>query len=888
MSQDKPPVNVNSVNAGTAVVGNNTFNAPVTIAQSPSPSAPPSRPPPTDNLVAASALRNNNFIGRTKQLDDLASRINAADGPTAVVIVAGAGFGKTELAKHFVNVRAKAAPASADHATLAADQWTARWWLDGSNTGEAASLKTHFQAITGQPFPAEPRPAPGEDPEKVAAAFRTALRKAVAAACSTGRQLLVIDNAETPQQISEYKPGNAGRLIATTRRQPIPSAIGHEFPLDVMSAKESRELLAHARPDLQAPAHAAALDAIATHLGHHALALAYAAAALARRPFKSPQAVLASMQAADVGAEGDILAEFDEAALGTQYKLGLAQSLRLLLDELADPARPTHDALAMDLAGLAAFCAPSVIPVGLLVAASGQSEAAAERSLRALHERSIITLADTVSVHRLTQSLLRGTLSRDGDEQKQLALFRLLDVLLGVFEDTTWNELAPLRTAILPHVEAAIAHWDQSVRVAGEEAAARLPRTPTPAASDAAMAIASAVAHLQGTVAVHLWLIGESDAAERYINAAIGWSDAQSPRDERSAAGWYSARARIRQDRGDLRGANSDIGKSVAWAEAQPPGEERTLAVLYASRASIRQDRGDLKGAEEDIERSIVWAESQSPRDERGLSILYHSRARIRTALGLLQEAEEDIARSFSWAEKQSPRDERTLAILYGLRANIREQRGQLGAAVEDVGKSIAWGEDQTPRDWRGLSLDYALRSQIRQSMGLPAAALEDIERVIGWEQSRDEPNQRQLAYAYAQRASVRCHLGLLNGAQDDIARALNWGLAQSPRDEGTLAAWYATRAKVFHALGLHKNAEEDVTRAIDWQESQRPMNDRGVVFLYEHRAVLLALQRRFAEAEVEIEKALQLELAIFGSDHPFTQLTIRRKNAIQEGRIPE
>ncbi len=643
----------------------------------------------TDNLAAASAQQNPAFIGRVKQLNALAALINAADGPAAVAIVAGAGFGKSELAKHFVNTRAKPAAPGASPAALAPDQWTHRWWLDGAKGGEAASLRQHYEAITSQPFPVEPQPTRDADAAPVAAAFRTQLRRAIAAACSTGKHLLVIDNAESPAQIKDYRPANAGRLIATTRRQPIAGAIAHEFPLDITSPEDARTLLAAQRPELQAPCHAKDLDDIAVHLGHHALALAYAAAALARPPIKAPQAILTRMSQADVGDEANILSEFTEEDLGINSKRGLAKSLGLLLDELTEAGSYGHDPLALTLADLMAFCNPAAIPVNLLVAASGKPDSMVEKSLRALHQRSIITLTETAAMHRLTQSLLRGRLKLRGVEETSAVLIVLLAALIELFDNAALHTKHAARTAAMPHAESVIAHACQQASAAGAGAYA---------------------AHLRAEVALHLHVTGQLADATRHIDAAIDWYEAQC--DEGSLAVCYSSRADIRQDRGDLPGAEADIKKSIDWGEAQSPRDERTLAVCYGSRASIRPHRGDGAGAEADIQKSIDWGEAQSPRDERSLAIHFASRASIRQFRGDLVGAEADIKKSIDWGEAQSSRDKRKLAIDYASRASIRRDvaikaRDAAGfkAARADIDAALTWWLANLPSDERVIDI---------------------------------------------------------------------------------------------------------------------------------------------------------------------------------------
>ena len=566
-----------------------------------------------DNLADAGASKNDAFVGRVTQLNDLAALLNDSKGPRAIAIVAGAGFGKTELAKEFINARARPAATGADPAALAVDQWTGRWWLDGSKGGEAPSLKKHYKAITGEPFPEEPKPAPHEDAAAVFAAWRSSLRRHIGQACSAGRQLLVIDNAETPAQIAECRPANLGRLIATTRRQPIPKPTAHEFALDVMSADDARAMLAASRDDLQDSRHAPALDAIAEHLGHHALALAYAAAALARPPHQSPQAVLARMKQTDIGDEADLLGEFDEQDLGGAYKLGLAQSLGLLLDELAEKGSKDHDPLAVRLAEVAAFCNPSAIPVRLFVDATGKKQPAVEPSLRSLHERSILTLTTTASLHRLTQSLVRGRLKRRGAGQTAAVLQRLLDALIELFADAKDHMLSARRTAAIPHAESVIS-FAESPTHAGE--------------------LGQRAARLRADLAVHLLQMGQLASATRHIDAAIVWGEAQSPRDERSLAIDYASRASIRQQRGDLTGAEADIQKSIDWGESQSPRDERGLAIWYASRASIRRDLKQYAAARADIDAALKWWRANQPGDERGIGILRQTKASIDAAMG--------------------------------------------------------------------------------------------------------------------------------------------------------------------------------------------------------------------------------------------------------------
>ncbi len=588
----------------------------------------------TDNLAKVGATRNQAFVGRVEALDQLERLLVGVNSVNAVAITAGAGFGKSELAREFVNGRCTTR-------TEDPDGWNGRWWLDGSTGGERTAAPDLYAAMTGREPPTPPDPKPEEDAAAMWSAYWRSLRGLIAEACSNGRHLLILDNAETAEQIGAYRPANAGRLLATTRRQPIAASIAIELPLEELSFEDARRLLRCKRSDLEPARHDAALDAIATHLGRHALALAYTAAALVRVPYRSPDAVLEALQSAEVGDEAHILSEFKGEQLGTQYKLPLAQSLGFLLEELADPASATCDPLAVDLAGFAAFCHPNAIPWELLEKGFSTSAGEIGRALGALHERSIVTVrvspesgANTISMHLLTQSLLRGRLLRRGPEEFEAAAVRVIQCLDGFYSDWADHTLSSFRTSLWPHAEAALDRAAVRGIGTGPDSSAPATSSPPPTPSVTATTPAVASSQLCSNLGSHLQDIGALREANGLIDRSITWGEKQTPRDERSLAIWYASRARIRQDRGDLDGAKGDIDRSITWGEQQTPRDERGLAIWYASRASIRQDRGDLDGARQDIKRALDWYTATLPDDTRSIGIMSQIKESIERASG--------------------------------------------------------------------------------------------------------------------------------------------------------------------------------------------------------------------------------------------------------------
>jgi serine/threonine protein kinase len=651
----------------------------------------------SDNLAQAGMPRNEAFVGRRKDLNRLVDLIQRPNGPSAVAIVAGAGFGKTELAREFLHAYTRSASPDADPVGLEPDEWTGRWWLDGSTQGEERSLKANYQAITGLSVPPEPPARQGEAPEATHNEFLVILRRSVARACSSGKQLVVLDNAMDAAQIRDYRPYNAGRLIATTRRQPIPPQVADLFPLDVLSLDNARELLTRSRSDLKERCHESTLDAIAVDLGYHALGLSYAAAALARPPFDPPQAVLKRIRSADVGEEDHLLNEFTEEDLGGISRRNLAGSLGALLDELESREGSHRDPLALALAELASFCNPEAIPIELLAASAGVGRDEAVSALRSLHARSIVQMDTAISIHRLTQSLLRGRVRRRGIEATSETLGRLLQALIDDF---------CVRDTVQEHQEqAALAHAE----VVLEHVTALDLKTPE---------IEKRAARLHGELADGLLVLGRLASSVRHAAAAAQLETSRLNGSQRSVYAWEHLQSKVVEYRGAFPGAERDLDWSVEREHEQLPPDERSQAIWYGVRASLRHDRLDLLRAEQDIQRSIEWGERQSPRDEQTLTLLHAQRAIIRQDRGDLLRAEQDIQRSIEWLERQSPPDEQRLAMWHTWRATIRTDRSDFAGAEEDLQWSIEWLEHQsTHNEQRLLASLKSERGFIREAL---------------------------------------------------------------------------------------------------------------------------------------------------------------------------
>ncbi len=802
------------------------------------PGGPPGSGGSDTNFTAAGVARNPLFVGRVTDMKALrAALFPPADGhvsPGAALtqgFTGEGGIGKSQLAQRFAELTCAAlrVDSPADDAAFPPEQWVTfdcAWWLDCSTTGHAQAVRA-LATLLGHV------PTPQDTPATLRAAIRVRL--------ADGRKhLLILDNLEAMSEAEQAADGShsqwaraegwalpaASRVVITTREQHLPGPICPCVELGVLSVEDARALLRSARADLAAPAHDAGLDAVADHLGRLALAVDLSRAWLKIHVDKSPADLLQKLRQSDAAA----LALFEHDRLRDQahrYRVSVASSLSLHMDALA--GTPAEAVLSA-----AAFAAPDGIPNFLLRAATGLDEDAFEDALVSLHAKTIVhrqptALGGSVSLHRLTQAVVRARLAQADPTAAGHLYGKWFKAIHELHREDDHDEIRPRRTAAAVHVTAladraledagaAQTHWDAAV--------------------------------CQRWNADQFFYIGNLADAEAAIAKAVNWAEPRGPARKKSLMVFLATRSRIRRGRGDLAGAEADLARSIAWGEAQTPPDERNLAIWYAQRASIRQDRGDLAGAEADIARSIEWGEAQTPRDERDLAILYAQRAGIRQACGDLSGAEADLARSIAWGEAQTPPDGRSLAIDYAMRAGIRQARGDLAGAEADIARSIAWGESQTPRDERSLAIDYASRAIIRRQGGDLAGAEADLARSIAWGESQTPRDERSLAIRYAQRAGIRQDRGDLSGAEADIARSIAWGEAQTPRDERSLAIDYARRARIHQDLGRaagkagEKDAAEswfvkaraDIAAALQWYEANLSGDERAIRIMQEIR----------------------------------------------------
>lgn len=223
-------------------------------------SAPPRQLPPS----------SRHFVGRTAELDALASFAMADEAPTVVItaIAGTAGIGKTTLATRWANAVRSRYPDGQLHVDLRGFDHRAE--LDPAQVlhGFLESLGVAASAMPG-------------DLDSRSALYRGLLAER--------RVLIMLDNARSAEQIRPLLPNSSTCLVLITSRNRLDSLVVHEgahrLSLDVLPADDAARVLAcHIAPSRIAAEPEAVADLVQL-CARLPLALSIVAARAANQPF---------------------------------------------------------------------------------------------------------------------------------------------------------------------------------------------------------------------------------------------------------------------------------------------------------------------------------------------------------------------------------------------------------------------------------------------------------------------------------------------------------------------------------------------------------------------------------------------------------------------------
>jgi tetratricopeptide (TPR) repeat protein len=549
--------------------------------------------PPVWNLLQR---RNANFTGREELLEKLREVMTSGE---PVVLFGLGGKGKTALAVEYVY---------RNH-----PYYDRIWWL---RSEEAAVLSDDYAALAG-PLGLPEKDAP--DLEAQVIAVRQCLGR-------LDKWLLIFDNATGPEAVKGYLPQGEGGQVLITSRNPAWQGLGRPLEVEVLSPPEAVAFL------LQRTGQGdeAAAAALAEDLGYLPLALDQAGAYLEVTGrtlneylefFRSSRLDLWAQEAAP---------RHYEKTVATTWELAMQQ------------VRQDSEAAA-DLLSLSAFLAPDDIPLELLrqgmdlltetLAKAIADDITWDEALGALQRYSLVDVsieADSFSVHRLVQAVVRDRLDQDSRRKWAKIAIDLLNA--GFPEGMQVNVKAwPLYARLLPHAMSALARagelnlemeevarlWNQTGLYLGTRAeflqaldcyrrslqiyeATFGPNHPY---------VAIAVNNL-GSV---LHDLGDLSGAQDCFELALRIDEAAYGPDHPDVANRVNNLGSVLRAMGDLAGAQECYERALRIDEAAYGLTHPNVAIDVNNLGSVLKAQGDLVGAKECYERALVILEALGP-----------------------------------------------------------------------------------------------------------------------------------------------------------------------------------------------------------------------------------------------------------------------------------
>lgn len=314
-----------------------------------------------------SRRRNLDFSGRETQLAQLREGL-PTDEHSVVALYGMGGIGKSQIAL--------------EYAYRFADEYDLVWWIDAEQSDQ---IPVHYTELADRLGIAVKEAGA----EHNARTLLTKLRE-------RRRWLIILDNAEDPEQIGRWLPEGRGHVLITSRN-PNWRRIARPVALDVFTRADSLAYFKNRVPSTTEDE----ADALASELGDLPLALAQAADMIE----KGTHAALYLRLLRD---STRILREGEDP----DYPVPLAAAVGIAAEDLA---AEHPDAAA--LLRLTAFLGPDPIPTEWLVDARARlttipahaDELTWMRStLEPLRRYSLVRIdGGAVQVHRLTQAVLR-------------------------------------------------------------------------------------------------------------------------------------------------------------------------------------------------------------------------------------------------------------------------------------------------------------------------------------------------------------------------------------------------------------------------------------------------------------------------------------------------
>ncbi|MBN1815590.1 MAG: tetratricopeptide repeat protein [Anaerolineae bacterium] len=670
--------------------------------------------------------RNKLFVGREDDLKALAKALKggatAAIGQIAAATGLG-GIGKTQLASEFVHRYGQFFAGGV-------------FWLSfGDPQGVRAEI-----ANCGGPGALDLRPDFANLP------LDDQVRLVLSAWCSPLPRLLVFDNCEDENLLTEWRPPSGGaRVLLTSRRGEWSATLGVQtLPLDVLSRPESIALLRRHRPDLSDEG----ANAIAAELGDLPLALHLAGSFLAAyRYVVTPGDYLTQLRTPSP-LDHPSLQGHGAAWSPTSHELHVARTFVLSYERL-NPQDPT-DAEALALLRRAAHFAPGVsIPRPLLLSTLGHPADDLDTALRAedalarLTSLGLLTAgaAGRLTLHRLLSAFVRGI---DADDVAQAAV-----------EETLLDEANRLNNAGVP---APLLRWQEHLRAVTDVARVREDER---------------AAGLCNTLGYHLNIIGDYSGARPYLERALTiWEQVLGP-DHPDTAQGLNNMGFLLQAMGDLVRARPYYARALAIREQVLGPDHPDTAQSLNNLGFLLRAMGDLAGARPYYERALAISEQVLGPDHPDTASSLNNMGALLDSMGDLAGARPYYERALAIREQVLGPDHPDTARSLNNMGFLLQAMGDLAGARPYYARALAIREQVLGPDHPDTARSLNNMGGLLLAMGDLAGARPYYERALAIRERVLGPDHPDTAQGLNNLAILCCYEGNFAEAARLMRRAL-------------------------------------------------------------------------------------------------------------------
>ena len=674
----------------------------------------------------------------------------------------------------------------------------------------------------------------------------------VAALRSRRDWLVVLDNAQAPDDLAGMLPDGGGHVLITSRNRAW-SGVAAQLDLEVFSRAESVAFLCK-RSGRDEPD---AAGELAGELGDLPLALAQAAAYIDARAVTI----------------GGYLALYRDPALARrlrdeglesgEYPASVARTWLLTVGQLAGD-RPA----AVELLRLCAFLDPDDINLDVLAAGAAEAGGVLAAALGdrweqtetagALARASLVTgtAERRWRVHRLVQAATRDHLDAD-----QIAAWsgRALRLVTAVFPGEPQDHRSwPVCASVAPHIEAVAAHTERYPDLADQRG------------------------RLLGQLGIYLFASAQFRAALSVLERVLAIREAAYRPDHPEVVGTLISLGLVQRELGELPAARTTMERALAITEATYGPSHPQIADTLTGLGLVQQQLGELPAARSNLERALAIFEAAHGPDHLQAAIILHPLGIVQLQLGELPAARTTLERALAISEATYGPDHPQVAITLTGLGLVQLQLGELPAARTTLERALAISEATYGPDHPQVAITLTGLGGVQQELGeLPAARI-NLERALAIFEATYGPSHPQVAITLTGLGGVQQELGELPAARTTVERALAITEATYGPGHPQVAITLTGLAGIQQELGELPAARTTVERALAITEATYgPGHPQVAITL----TGLAGIQRELGElpaARTTVERALAIFEATYGPGHPHVAGTLSNLGIVQ------